>query len=227
METRKIKYSLLFLLMLLNIGCIKKNADELIETQNGRVNGQFVGSSNELFPLKVNNSWQYLVVSYDTMGKMTDSVLQTIRITKQVVLTKTKDTFYNLDGFYFKNHNNNTVLGLDTGYRTIERIKVGLSRQDYLGSVVAYEIDAVNFNFYVTYSYLAEVGLYTKYGRTCYLTRHFIENENNELIREVEEYFQPGIGIVARDIWKRKNQNSATSSFYLESRTELFGYRLN
>lgn len=227
METHKIKFGLLFLLLFVSFACVKKNPDELIETQNGRINGQFVGSSNELFPLKVNNTWEYLVVSFDTMGKMTDSNLQTIRISKQIVLTKTKDTFYNFDDFYFKNQSNKIVIALDTGYKIKERIQVGTSVLSYLGTLAVWEEYPQNSYSYLKYEYYAESSLFTKYGRTCYKTKCQVRNTKGDLIRLVEEYFQPGIGIVAKDTWKLRNEYDVTSAFYLESRTELFGYRFN
>lgn len=228
METYQIKQlTLLLLIITATISCNKKNPNESISTTKGRIQGNYSGQSDEFFPLQMNNKWDYLYVTYDTLGKVTDSNVLTIQIKNQLVLTKTNDTFYNFDGFYFKNKDKTTVLSLDTGNNIITRIKTGMSSIQGLGTMSVWEEFPENNYSYVKHDFVLMPGLFIKYDHPCTKIQKTVKTSNGKLIRLVNEYYEGGKGLIAKDVWRSKNVNDSNSKTYLQLRIELKGYKLN
>lgn len=225
MGKNKLTYSyyavIFFLVFVVSLfSCVKKEA-EFIETKIGRLPGDHGKVSNELFPLKINNNWTMLLVDYDTLGHVVDSFFYTFRIKNQMILQKSNDTFYSFDGKYYKNEYLNLVTTFDTGFKEVNRIKVGVASLETIGNHILLEE-----NIYKRFQYRAFPVREQKYGYNCYVIQKYVTLPNGKLDRIVNEYFKPNIGFVAKDVWRSKQEDGSTTNIYLRQRQELINYYL-
>ena len=216
METKNIIFILLFLLSLSS--CVKKGKEETRISPNPSSHGT---SSTKLYPLNTGNFWIYEETRYDSVGKERKySFVQ--KVIGKTVLGK--DTFYKINGlsnFYYRSPNDSLTLIADSNGNSTPHFQYNKQANSIIkiGSIL---IASVTINYYSSYGLVAYRG---NLNRLCLLI--ITEEEVNGIITwKLNKYVQPGVGVIATEIFKLKSDTSAVKEYVLTEKSELKDYFL-
>ena len=203
------KYILLlsFVLILTLVKC-KDNSTNPIDT-------------HQIWPLKVGNFWSFRITTYDTLGGVSFSTIDTVIVYRD-------STYKTGKIYYFKTLANgnftfqdNAISNLSDGYNELTKVNDSLVANliykfpgnpgdTFISNGKPMVIESVNESIKVTagnfvcYKYVAE------------------ENFDYQYIKQIV-YLCPGIGEIVTELYQGNNKANAN----LETKIELLSYKLN
>jgi hypothetical protein len=197
-----LKFTIFYLTISLLISCDKESDEKRSNTQN-----------ENLIPLKINNSWTYNEINYDSFGNILNVYPVTFKVLYDTILDSKKCFTTN----FLNDISNNTYTYLSDGlYRAYD-----------FGTYIMYKYPAQNNDSFM-------IGLQVKYIKTnvqvvvpagkflCYNYYYYLKYYYNSKEIRINDYLCPGIGLIKSEKASIYNNTIA----YIYKTYELREYNL-